>query len=114
VTEAPKISREAQARAAELGVDLNQVQGTGNEGEISVADVDRAAQGGTQGATQAQGQGTQVTLDPSFGQGEYVAPNGERYVAGVPKPVTNEELSNLERDEQGNLAYPLVEVKEGE
>jgi pyruvate/2-oxoglutarate dehydrogenase complex dihydrolipoamide acyltransferase (E2) component len=115
VTEAPKISQEAQAKAAELGVDLNQVQGTGNEGEISVADVDRAAQQGTQGqGTQSQGQ-TQVTLAPDFGSGEYVAPNGERYVSGVPKPVSNEELNNLERDDQGNLAWPLVEVpKEGE
>jgi pyruvate/2-oxoglutarate dehydrogenase complex dihydrolipoamide acyltransferase (E2) component len=115
VTEAPKISQEAQAKAAELGVDLNQVQGTGNEGEIVVPDVERAAgqaQGqGTQG--QQQGQGTQVTLAPDFGAGEYVAANGERYISGVNKPVTNEELNNLERDDEGNLAYPLVEVKEG-
>jgi pyruvate/2-oxoglutarate dehydrogenase complex dihydrolipoamide acyltransferase (E2) component len=116
VTEAPKISQEAQAKAAELGVDLNQVQGTGNEGEIVPSDVDRAAGQSPQGATPSGGGGQkEVTLDPSFGIGEYVGPNGERYVSGVPTPVSDEELNNLERNDEGNLAYPLVEVpKDGE
>jgi pyruvate/2-oxoglutarate dehydrogenase complex dihydrolipoamide acyltransferase (E2) component len=123
VTEAPKINEEARTRAAALGVDLNQVQGTGNEGEIVVSDVERAAevpqgtpQGGAEPASGGAGRGTQVTLDPSFGVGEYVGPNGERYISGVHTPVSDEELNNLERDDEGNLAYPLSEVsrKEGE
>jgi pyruvate/2-oxoglutarate dehydrogenase complex dihydrolipoamide acyltransferase (E2) component len=102
-----KVTEAAQKKADDLKVDLNSVQGTGQEGQIVVSDVEQAAK--------SSGNAKEVGVDPNFGSGEYVSPSGERFVSGVNKPVSDEQLNNLEKDDDGNLSYPLVEVKkEGE
>lgn len=40
---APKVTEAAEARAAELGIDLSAVTGTGAGGQIKVSDVESAA-----------------------------------------------------------------------
>lgn len=41
---APRVSRAAADKAAKLGVDLNEVEGTGAGGAITVGDVERTAE----------------------------------------------------------------------
>lgn len=42
----PRATEQAKERARALGVDLADVRGTGSDGQITKADVDRASQGG--------------------------------------------------------------------
>lgn len=107
----------AQKKAAELSVDLDEVQGTGQEGAILVSDVERAA---------AEGKGANahlVTTAPAFGPGEYVVVTGydddgeeERHVfsSGLHTPVGDGVYEQLAKDDDGSLSYPLVEVKDDE
>jgi large subunit ribosomal protein L20 len=39
----PNATQSAQRKAQELGVDLSQVEGTGVEGQITIGDVENAA-----------------------------------------------------------------------
>lgn len=50
LAQGPRVSPRARRRAQELGVDLTRVQGTGPDGAVEAADVERAAAAGTKDA----------------------------------------------------------------
>lgn len=102
----PEATDAARQEATALGVNLDEVQGTGQEGKVTVNDV-------RQNASDDSGS-TKVALDPGFGVGELVVDDGEGnrqvFPSGVETPVGS--LEGLPKDDEGNLAYPLKEVKE--
>lgn len=104
----PEATDAARQEAKALGVNLDEVQGTGQEGKVTVNDVRQNA---------SDDSGTKkVTLDPSFGIGEFVVEDGEGnrqvFLSGQETPVGS--LDGLPKDDEGNLAFPLVEVKDGD
>lgn len=111
-----KATDAAQRKAGELGVDLDEVQGTGQEGQIVVGDIERAANEGKASDVKM------VRLSPAFGPGEYVVTHSieddvhERsvFAAGVDTPVGSSHYDSLPKDDDGNLAYPLVDVDESD
>lgn len=106
----PQLTEAAQKKAEELGVNPLDVQGTGQEGRVTVQDVERAAK------VEGKGSGARtIGVDRELGSGEFVVPYGDgeeaRFVAGVETPVGQEAYDALPKDENGDLAYPLVEIK---
>lgn len=108
-------SEGVKAKAAHLGVNLQDVQGTGSGGRVLDRDVEKAAQAKAASGKTEAGQKL-VGIDPDY-IGEYAHYSGEgesqvRYAfrSGTVTPVSGELFSELPTDSEGNLQHPLVDA----
>lgn len=112
-----RVEDDAQKKAKELGIDPAKVTGTGQEGAVTVQDVDRAA------ADKGGKSVNVVTLDANYGVGEVAVYVGDdpanpteedtlRIPSGINTPLGKDAYSKLPTDNEGNLRYPLTDVKE--
>lgn len=110
-TGSEQATQAAHDKATELGVNVDDVQGTGQQGKVTKGDVERAAvdlENVRKVRNNRQG-GEQVIVLGYTDDGE------ERravYPSGVLVPVTQEEYDALPKDPDGNLAGDFEEVTE--
>lgn len=85
------VTEAARKLAEEAELDLDQVQGTGKDGAVTVEDVRKAAE--ENGSENIEDQTTPCKLNPRLDIGSYTFEDGKKFASGRKIPLTDAEYA---------------------